>query len=99
MKSSFSLSSIFSFAKQNVSIVLVAVLLILFVMEGWSLKQSWDVLSDSQNTNLVLPAKLVRVNFNTYDAIVRRVDNAAGYSPQLLIYRNPFGVNEKKPAQ
>jgi hypothetical protein len=99
MKLTLSFSTLYSRAKQNISIVLLAVLVALLLLEAWSIKASFGVLSDSKNSTLIVPAKLVRVNFNAYDAIVKRVDSASAYSPQPFISKNPFGVNEKKPAK
>lgn len=95
MKLSFNFSTIYSKAKQNTSILLLIILAILILMEAWTLKGSWTVLSDSTDSTLIIPAKLIRINFNTYDAIVKRVDNASNYAPQPFIYRNPFGIEEK----
>lgn len=98
MKLPVNFSTIYSKAKQNVSIVLMAVLVILLLLEAWTVKGSWGVLSASRNTTLIIPPKLARVNFNIYDAIVKRVDGAAIYVPKPFVSHNPFGINEKEKA-
>jgi len=94
MKLSLNFSGIYSKAKQNPSIMLLIVLAILVLLEAWTIKGSWGVLSDSKNTTLIVPAKLIRVNFNVYNTIVKRVDNASTYAPDPFVSRNPFGIKE-----
>jgi hypothetical protein len=96
MKLSFNFSDIFSKAKQNVSVVLLAVLVVLLLMEAWTMKGSWGVLAASKDATLIIPPKLVRINFTTYDAILKRLDNASAYDPKPFVDRNPFGVHEKE---
>lgn len=95
IKISINFKTIYSKAKQNVSIVLMVVLVILVLMEVWTVKDSLGVLSDANNIVLTAPAKLVRINFTVYDAIVKRVENATSYAPQPFISKSPFGINEK----
>lgn len=96
MKLPFNISSITNKAKQNVSVVLMAVLVLLFLMEIWTVKGSWGVLSASKDNTLIVPPKLVRVNFSLYDTIVKKVENASAYDPKPFVNRNSFGINEKE---
>ena len=98
MKLSLNLSGIYRGAKQNTSMVLLIVLVILLLLEAWTVKGSWGVLSDSKNTTLIVPAKLIRVNFNAYEAIVDRIETASNYAPDPFVSRNPFGAREKPAA-
>ncbi len=91
----FSFAGVYSKAKQNISIVLVLVLAMLLLLEIWTVKGSWGVLVASKDNTLIIPPKLIRVNFSAYNSILSRMENAAAYDPEPLIQRNPFGVHEK----
>lgn len=95
MKIPINISSIYGKAKQNVSVVLLAALIILLLMEAWTIKGSWAVLAASKDATLIVPPRLVRINFTVYDSIVKRVENSAAYDPKPFIYRNPFGYTDK----
>lgn len=91
----FSFVDLYSKAKQNISLVLLVVLGLLILMELWTVKGAWGVLATSQDSTLIVPPKLVRVNFNNYESIVKRIELSAVYEPQPFIQRNPFAVHEK----
>ncbi len=92
----FSFADIYTKAKQNISVVLLVVLVVLLLAEIWTIKGSWGVLSDSKDNTLIVPPKLVRVNFNSYESIVKRIEQSAVYEPEPLVQRNPFAVHEKE---
>lgn len=94
----FNFSGIYSRAKQNISVVLVLVLILLLLLEVWTIKGSWGVLVASKDNTLIIPPKLIRVNFSTYNSILSRIENAAAYDPEPFIQRNPFGLHEKGSA-
>lgn len=95
MKISLDYKAWYHKATQNVGAVLLAVLVLLLLMEAWTIKNAWGVLSDSSQSTLVVPVKLIRINFTSYNFIAKRVQDAAVYAPQPFVSKNPFGTNEK----
>ena len=95
MKISFSLKNIAGKFKKNISMALWAVLIILFLLEAWVVKSSIQGALASRQDTAITQARLVRVNFSLYDSIIKRLNDAVTYKPQVLSSPNPFGVNDK----
>lgn len=91
MKLSLNFSSVYTKAKQNISIVLIGALAVLVVLEVLALRGSWGLLRASQNSILLVPPKLTRVNFTAYESIVKRFENVSVYVPEPFTQRIPFG--------
>jgi hypothetical protein len=95
MKISLDYKAWYRKAGQNIGAVLLGVLVLLLLMEAWTVKSAWGVLSDSSQSTLLVPVKLIRINFTSYNFIAKRVQDAATYAPQPFVSKNPFGTNEK----
>lgn len=85
------LKSLLGAFKTNYTMVLWVLLLVLFALEGFALKDS--VMSVLNSAQPVVDTKLpsaVRVNFKDYQGIVSRMESAKTFKPSPPLEHNPF---------
>jgi hypothetical protein len=95
MKLDFNLKTIATRLKSNISLTLLLALVLLVLVEARTVKQALQPIAKSKEEPPILQARLSRVNFKTYDELVRNRDEAKTYVPSPLPYKSPFGL---KPA-
>jgi hypothetical protein len=86
-------------AKFNSKYLFMAILLLVFVMDIFVVKDSAAIVSDLQNQPPPVAPKntIGRINFKDYDQIVQRIGNAATFVPTGGIVRNPFSSKPSLP--
>ena len=87
------LSNIFSRIKADIGLILLVLLIALLVFEGMILKTSVGLIySDRYGDIGAKPSKSVRINFESYNGAVARIQGAASYLPTGPIRVNPFRI-------
>jgi hypothetical protein len=97
MKTSFNLGSSIAKLRQNVSLALVIVLLVLLAFEGLVVRHSVQILLNSQHVEIKPKTPLVRVNFKLYDSIAERFGQETSFTPTPVTAKDPFGQLDFKP--
>ncbi len=91
MKINLSFSNYTARIRQNVSVIILPVLLLLLLAEIWVLYQSYGILASSRRVVPTPLTKLIRINFGLYNTIDQQRQAAASFTPQPVIVSNPFG--------
>lgn len=74
------------------SIVLWVVLGFVLLAESWVIKSSVDKILTASDDSQFSNAQLVRVNFDLYDSIEKRLIENQTYLPPEPSTRDPFGI-------
>ena len=91
--SGLNLTSVSWFFKQHINLVFTLVLLGLMVMEGFTVFHSVQLVLHPAPDEAPIVTKGVRVDFKTYDAVIKRVNNAGDFAvPPQAPLPNPFYV-------
>jgi hypothetical protein len=99
-KIKFKILSLIQKFRTNISILLLAALLVLIFFEILVIKRAVSTVLDISRANPAVQAsQLVRVNFSAYDKVVNRIESAPGFSPRITIQNNPFGIGEGDKAK
>jgi hypothetical protein len=100
MKTSLkSFSEFITKLRQNVSLALVIVLLVLLVCEGLVVRHSLQILLNSQHVEIKPKTPAVRVNFNLYNSIAERFGQQTSFTPTSVAAKDPFGLLDFKPVE
>lgn len=95
MNLSFDLKGIVSKARANIGLTLWAALIVLILLEGWVVQRSVSILLSANQVEPNAKTQTVRVNFNLYDTIVKRLEDNSSFIPTGVTARNPFGTIEQ----
>jgi hypothetical protein len=75
----------------NLANILWAVLLVVLVCDFFALKRAYGILSQARTEDLDLPpTRSVRVNFESYDTALKRIDESYTYQLTGVEEQNPF---------
>lgn len=92
----FNFAALPGLAKKYIQFVLWAFLIIVLAMEFFVIKNSVDLALLARTTAPGAQAQIVRVNFEQYKAIEKRLQDNTGFQPQPVKYTNPFGLAPAK---
>src|SRR5437868_6822334 len=91
-KIKFQILSLLGKLRGSISIFFSAALVLLIIFEILVLKRAiTTVLNIARANPTVQASQLVRINFNAYDKIVKRIQDAPSYVPDQSLYSDPFG--------
>lgn len=67
------------------------VLLLVLVLDFFAVKRAYGILDKARTEDLGIQAtRFVRVNFESYNSALKRIDGWATFTPQDVTERNPF---------
>ncbi|HAG27484.1 TPA: hypothetical protein DCG61_01730 [Patescibacteria group bacterium] len=89
---SFDIKGILPALFKKFSLVLWIALALLIVAEGLIIKRSFDKIMTANDSSLYANVQLVRVNFNTYDQIEKRLNENTNFLPSTPVSPDPFGL-------
>ena len=88
-----SLKNFFSGLVKNLRWVFFTVFLIMLVLEIYQLKNSYSIIVNINQAPAVAGSeKEVRINFDNYNQVVNRIQQAATFEPTGGITKNPFAT-------
>jgi len=74
----------------NLGLVFLLMLITLIILEGLTVQTSVHMILNSTPQVQQVASKGVRVNFTNYDAVTRRIDQAATFLPSGVQLNNSF---------
>ncbi len=92
----FSLKSILPFILKRFSVVLWVFLGIIILAEAFTIKSSVDMITQANSEPLLNTAQLLRVNFESYEKIDKRLSHNLSFTPSEPKAGDPFGLPAKK---
>ena len=95
-----SFKDLISLAKQKTHLLFWVALLIVLLMELWVLQRAVSVALNARNN----PApevfgQTVRVNFSTFNDVLKEVEGSSNYFPEPAVDGNPFGLPAAQQSQ
>ena len=88
-----SLKNFFSGLVKNLRWVFFAVFLIMLALEIYQLKNSYSIIANiNQAPAAAGSEKEVRINFDNYDKVANRIQQAAAFQPTGGVTKNPFAT-------
>jgi len=96
-----SIKDFFSGLVKNLRWVFFAMFLVMLILEIYQLKNSYFVIADINRAPAAAGSeKEVRINFDNYNQVVDRIQQAATFEPTGGITKNPFAAQVvSQPAQ
>lgn len=91
----FSLKTIPALAKKHIQALLWLFLIVIMAMEFFVIKSSLDLILAARATAPGAQAQIIRVNFEQYKLIEKRLDDNNQYSPNPIKYTSPFGQQQQ----
>jgi hypothetical protein len=98
IKLKFDLKQILPLVFRRFSLILWIALGLIVVAEGFVIKRSLDKIMIANDSSLYANVQLVRVNFNIYDKIEKRLNDNINFVPPQPIATDPFGLPPEAPA-
>ncbi|HMR55158.1 MAG TPA: hypothetical protein PKD34_01020 [Candidatus Doudnabacteria bacterium] len=98
IKLKFDLKGILPLVFRRFSLVLWIALGLVIAAEGFVIKRSFDKIMIANDSSLFANVQLIRVNFNTYDEIEKRLNENTNFLPPQPIAADPFGLPPEAPA-
>lgn len=94
MKLSLNLNSITSRFKRNKLLIFWVAIIVLLLAEIWVLKGSIGILFDTKPQVPVsgTSAQVVHINFDQYNSVIKKLDDANSYQPIEVPVSNPFSL-------
>ncbi len=78
---------------KNLSLLFFVVFIILLIFEAIQIKKSVDIiLNFNEEAAPMVAVKGVRINFDNYNQVVKRIQDAENFRPTGGIRRNPFNL-------
>ena len=88
------LKSIAAQARKNIPVVLWVFLLLVVLLEAWVIKGAIDMVLYARNSESLVQGQIVRVNFEQYDLIEKRLENNRVFTASEPTQGSPFGLKE-----
>lgn len=78
---------------KNLNWLFFAIFLFLLVLEAFEINSSAKIILDFNNRpEAAITDKGVRINFDNYDQIAKRIQQSDSFQPTGGITKNPFGI-------
>lgn len=87
----FSFKALPGLTKKYIQFVLWAFLLFVMLMEFFIVKAAIDMVLIARAPAPGAQAQIVRVDFDQYSSIEKRLEDDANFAPQPIKYTSPFG--------
>jgi hypothetical protein len=96
MNKSINLSAIIGYFKRSKLLVFWIALIVLILGEAVVLKGSIGILAHAEPPLSVPTAntQVVRINFDQYNGVIKKLDQAKEYKPSDPALRSPFGIGK-----
>ncbi len=97
MKLSLNFKSLPNLFRKYIHFFLWGALLFVIAMEFFVIKEAADMVQLARDPAPGVQSKIIRVDFNQYSLIEKRLNESAQYEPTPITYPNPFGLVQKAP--
>src|SRR5688572_25770959 len=97
MKLSFNPKTIPSLFRKYIHFFLWGFLAFVILMEFFVIKEAVDMVLLASNPAPGVQSRIIKVDFEQYKLIEKRLEDSAQYEPGAITYPNPFGVVDTTP--